>query len=86
MAKSFCLDVSSLDEGQQTEFAETLKTAVDEFNKKLDSEESEKNDGESQETTEHHLKGIHCQCEKITVESEQDQENSEGESQEDEDE
>ena len=49
----------------------------------LDSEESEKNDSENQETTEHHLKGIQCQCEKITVESEHDQENSEGESQED---
>jgi len=47
--KSFCLDVSSLDAGQQTDFAEILKTAVDEFNKKLDSEESEKNDGESQD-------------------------------------
>ena len=41
--KSFCLDVSSLDEDQQTDFAETLKTAVDEFNKKLDSEETVKN-------------------------------------------
>lgn len=47
--KSFCLDVSSLDEDQQTKFAATLKTTVDEFNKKLDSEESEKNDGESQD-------------------------------------
>lgn len=50
--KSFCLDVSSLDEDQQTDFAETLKTTVDEFNKKLDSEESEKNDGESQDEDE----------------------------------
>ena len=47
--KSFCLDVSSLDEGQQTEFAETLKTTVEKFNKKLDSEESEKNNGQSQD-------------------------------------
>jgi len=46
--KTFCLDVSSLDEDQRSEFAETLKTTVNEFNKKLDSEESEKNDGERQ--------------------------------------
>lgn len=50
--KSFCLDISSLDEKQQTEFAETLKTTVEEFNKKLDSEESEKTDGESQDDDE----------------------------------
>jgi len=34
--KSFCLDVSSLDENQQTAFAETLKTTVDVFNETLE--------------------------------------------------
>ena len=50
--KSFCLDISSLDEKQQTEFAETLKTSVDDFNKKLESEEIEKTDGESRDEDE----------------------------------
>ncbi len=46
--KTFCLDVASLDEEQQAEFAETLKTSVDGFNKKLESEEIESTEGESQ--------------------------------------
>ena len=37
LKKSFCLDVSSLDEDQQAEFAETLKTTVEEFNQQLES-------------------------------------------------
>ena len=46
--KTFCLDVSSLDEEQRSKFAETLKTSVDDFNKKLESEETESSKGESQ--------------------------------------
>ena len=47
--KSFCLDVSSLDEDQQIEFAETLKTTVEEFNETLDNEETQNQDGESED-------------------------------------
>lgn len=47
--KTFCLDVSSLDEEQRSEFAETLKTSVDDFNKKLESEEIESSEGESRD-------------------------------------
>ena len=50
--KTFCLDVSSLDEEQRSEFAETLKTSVDDFNKKLESEEIESKKGESQDEDE----------------------------------
>jgi len=46
--KSFCLDVSSLDDEQRSEFAETLKTIIDEFNKTLDIEETQNQDGESE--------------------------------------
>ena len=46
--KSFCLDVSSLDDEQRSEFAETLKTTIDEFNKTLDIEETQNQDGESE--------------------------------------
>jgi len=35
--KSFCLDVSDLDEEQKKEFAEILKSTVDEFNQQLES-------------------------------------------------
>ncbi len=52
--KTFCLDVASLDEEQQAEFAETLKTTVDEFNQTLETEVkpatepvNQKNQGES---------------------------------------
>ena len=47
--KTFCLDVSSLDEEQRSEFAETLKTSVDDFNKKLESEEIESREGDASE-------------------------------------
>jgi len=47
--KTFCLDVSSLDEEQRSEFAETLKTTIEEFNKTLDSEETQNQDGESED-------------------------------------
>ena len=40
-------------------------------------------DASNDEDSTPQVKAIHCQCEKITVESEHDQENSEGESQED---
>jgi len=50
--KSFCLDISSLDENQQVAFAETLKMTVEKFNKKLDAEENEKTEGESQDDDE----------------------------------
>jgi len=46
--KSFCLDVSSLDDEQRSEFAETLKTTIDEFNKTLDIEETQNQDDESE--------------------------------------
>lgn len=50
--KTFCLDVSSLDKEQRSEFAETLKTSVDDFNKKLESEEIESSEGESRDEDE----------------------------------
>jgi len=43
-------------------------------------------DASNDEESTSQIKAIHCQCEKITVESEHDQENSEGESQKHEDE
>ena len=46
--KSFCLDVSSLDDEQRSEFAEILKTTINEFNKTLDIEETQNQDGESE--------------------------------------
>jgi len=42
------LDVASLDEQQQAEFAETLKTTVDEFNKTLDTEEMQDQKGDAE--------------------------------------
>lgn len=50
--KTFCLDVSTLDKEQRTEFAETLKTTVDEFNKTLDTEEMQDQEPNEEEDSE----------------------------------